>query len=213
MGFLTVIDTYVFTWINVGCSNPVFDRLMPWITHLADSNIVWIWIFCIGLLVVWQMNICNKTGQGIGRYRGLIKAIGLAFLYIALLYGVTAGVYNGLKHVISRPRPFIQQTVVLRVSQADVSGLANSGSFPSGHACNAFMIAALLADRFRRKRSIFYGSAVVVALSRIYLGVHYPGDVLAGSFLGLAITWVMLFLCYSRNRAVQENTCYNGKDG
>lgn len=54
------------------------------------------------------------------------------------------------------------------------------------------MIAAIIAERFRRKRHVFYSAAVLVALSRVYLGVHYPGDVIAGACLGLAVTRLLL---------------------
>ena len=56
------------------------------------------------------------------------------------------------------------------------------------------MIAALFSKQFRRKCYFFYGLAAMVALSRVYLGVHYPSDVLVGSLLGLVITWFMLYL-------------------
>jgi membrane-associated phospholipid phosphatase len=68
-----------------------------------------------------------------------------------------------------------------------------SNPVPSGHAANAFMVAALLSEWLRRKRYCLYGMAALVALSRIYLGVHYPGDVLVGACLGFSITWLMLF--------------------
>jgi undecaprenyl-diphosphatase len=85
------------------------------------------------------------------------------------------------------------------------SGLPRDGSFPSGHACNAFMIAIILAERLRRKRYVFYGLATVVALSRIYVGVHYPSDVIAGSCLGLVIIWLMLCFRPLRNRITRED--------
>ena len=83
--------------------------------------------------------------------------------------------------------------------------LQKDGSFPSGHACNAFMIAALFAERVRRKRITFYGLASLIALSRIYLGVHYPSDVVIGSCLGLTVTWLMLSFRALRNRITSEH--------
>ena len=185
-------DRTVFVWINTDWSSSILDVIMPWITHLGDTATVWLWIALIGLLMIRQHARSNKTEQGEGQRHTIIKAVVFSYLYLALIYGVNAGAYTGLKHVSHRSRPFVEQTVTLRVSSTTASSLHNNSSFPSGHAANAFMVAALLAERFRRKRYGLYGMAGLVAVSRIYLGVHYPSDVLAGSCLGLSITWLML---------------------
>lgn len=188
MNFLLEIDKSIFTWINTGWSNSVLDLVMPWISHLADPAIVWLWVVFIGLLAGWQFARSTKPNLGSRQQRTLIMKAGLYFcLYIALIYGVIAGVCNGLKHLFIRTRPFVQQTVILRVSPTIASNLQNDSSFPSGHATNTFMVAALFAERLRKKRFAFYfyGLATLIALSRIYLGVHYPSDVVMGSCLGL----------------------------
>ncbi|OPY87425.1 MAG: putative undecaprenyl-diphosphatase YbjG [Syntrophus sp. PtaU1.Bin208] len=187
-------DRTVFDWINSGWSNAVLDEILPWISHLGDAAAVWLWIALLGLLMTWQTAgtiraDCERKRQGT-----IVKAIALSCLYLALIYGVNAGTYNGLKHLFYRPRPYLEKAVTLRVSPATASHLRRDSSFPSGHAANAFMVAAIFAERFRRKRYGLYGLAAMVALSRIYLGVHYPTDVLAGSCSGLAITWFMLSL-------------------
>lgn len=189
---LLELDKSVFAWINTGWSNPVLDGVMPWITHLADGAVVWLWIVLIGLLAGRQLARLARPGQGSGPHRTAARAVGFFCLYLALVYGVNTGVCHGLKDLSRRPRPFVQQTVILRVPPATASALHDQSSFPSGHACNAFMIAAILAERFRRKRYAFYGAAALVGLSRIYLGLHYPSDVIAGACLGLTITWLML---------------------
>lgn len=194
MSFLLQLDRAVFAWINTDWSNRIFDAAMPWITHFADAAFVWIWVVFIGLLAGCRLSRPAEAGRGEGQRHTVMKTVVLSCLYMALIYGVNAGAYKGLKHVFHRSRPFMQQTVILRVSPATASGLGNNSSFPSGHAANAFMIAALPAEMVRRKRYYLYGMAALVALSRIYLGVHYPGDVLAGSLLGLSVTWSMLYL-------------------
>jgi undecaprenyl-diphosphatase len=201
---LSQLDNAVFVWINTDWSNSIFDLIMPWITHLADTATVWLWIVFTGLLMGRQWAHLIKADQGSRQRRATMRAIGIFCLYMALIYGVNAGIYSGLKDLFHRSRPFLQQTVVLRVSAATVSDLSNDGSFPSGHAC-AFMIAALLAEWFRRKRYVFYSLAVLIALSRIYLGVHYPSDVIMGSCLGLTITWLILFFRPLRNRMTCES--------
>lgn len=187
---LLQLDRSVFTWINTGWSNPVLDFIMPLITRLGDSYFTWLWIAFISLIEGWQQ---VRRSKGTMKPYALIRVMTFFCLYLALIYGINSGVYNGLKEFFHRSRPYVQQSVILRPSPAIASVLSSNRSFPSGHACNAFMIAVILAERFRRKRYAFYGLAAMVAFSRVYLGVHYPGDVMAGACLGFAITWFMLY--------------------
>jgi undecaprenyl-diphosphatase len=68
-------------------------------------------------------------------------------------------------------------------------------SFPSAHSAFAFMMATLLANQFPRYRVIFFVVAGLIGWTRIYLGLHYPTDVIAGALLGYGIT--KLFLHYN----------------
>ncbi|OGP87247.1 MAG: hypothetical protein A2031_07525 [Deltaproteobacteria bacterium RBG_19FT_COMBO_43_11] len=200
------IDKCIFTLINSGWSNSFFDSIMPCLSHLADASIVWLWVVLIGMLSGWRLTHAARADLNNRQKRTLIVKAGLFFcLYIALIYSVNAGVYNSLKHLSNRSRPYVHQTVILRVSPTIVSNLKSNGSFPSGHASNAFMLAALLAELFRRKRAVFYGLAAMIALSRVYLGVHYPSDVLIGGCLGLVIAWVMLYIRSTLNRITHDS--------
>lgn len=204
MSDLLQFDRDVFVWINTDWSNPVFNVVMPGVTHFADAASVFLWIVFIGLFMGRQLARSTGTDQGKVQRRMIMKAVVLFGLYMVLIYGVNAGAYNSLKHLVHRPRPFMQQTVILRVSPATASVMGNHSSFPSGHAANAFMVAVLLAERFRRKRYCLYGMAALVAFSRIYLGVHYPSDVLMGCLLGWSITSLMLYLYPPRNRTAGD---------
>ena len=88
----------------------------------------------------------------------------------------------GLKEVFDRERPPLADPDV-----DPLVGLPSSPSFPSGHAATAFAAAALVGALRPRLRVPLYAVAALVALSRVYLGVHYWLDVIAGAALGIAI--------------------------
>ncbi|MGH2643776.1 MAG: phosphatase PAP2 family protein, partial [Chitinophagaceae bacterium] len=66
-------------------------------------------------------------------------------------------------------------------------------SFPSGHAAVTFVIATILSLNYRKSYIviIFFAWAILVAFSRLDLGMHYPSDVIAGAFIGFIISWIV----------------------
>jgi undecaprenyl-diphosphatase len=191
MNYLLQLDRSILVTINTDWTNSVFDIILPWIAHLADPSIVLLWIVSIGLLKVKQFAIAGKsTLSNLQKYKLYGQVVLCSCLFLSLIYAINAGLYLGIKQIVGRPRPFAQQHVMLRVNASD---LISKGSFPSGHATNAFMVAAFFGACIKRKRFVFYGIAGLVALSRVYMGVHFPSDVLMGGFLGWSITQLMLF--------------------
>jgi len=92
-----------------------------------------------------------------------------------------------LKWIVARPRP-------TEVIGAIILTTPGNYSFPSTHATIAWAMAYVLSREEPRLRGWFYLLATVISLSRIYLGVHYPTDVIAGAFLGLGIGWGAIYL-------------------
>ena len=102
------------------------------------------------------------------------------------------------KNIFMRLRPTADMGAI-------IIGLNCCGyAFPSGHATIAFAMASLLANKEPRWRWIFYLLAILIVLSRIYLGKHFPLDVIVGGFLGLgigfSITRLYNHMIYKRNR-------------
>jgi membrane-associated phospholipid phosphatase len=109
------------------------------------------------------------------------RAFPLVALAATVSFFVASGLNAVIKDIVDRHRPPLSMDLEALV------GLPGSPSFPSGHAMSAFAVAAAIAVLAPRTRWLVFGAAAVIGFSRVYLGVHYWIDVLAGAALGLAI--------------------------
>jgi undecaprenyl-diphosphatase len=163
--FLNSIDIASFRFFNGGLSNSVFDFLMPFITDLNKQRLVLVFVAVIlfGMLIR-------------GRSQVRIAAI---LLILTIIVGDQLN-SSVIKYWFERPRPCqVLHNVHLLVS-------CGSGfSFPSSHAVNNFAAALILAFFFPRAKWWFFGFASIVAFSRVYVGVHYPSDIIGGMVIGL----------------------------
>jgi undecaprenyl-diphosphatase len=159
--FLVQLDVWMLLRLNAGAANPFFDWLMPIATELRN----W-WPLAIGGLLaiaIW--------GGGKGRV-----AVLLAIVLFTLTDQLASTV---IKNLIERPRPC-----------HDVDGVrvlyrcGKTFSFPSGHAMTSMAAAIYFGLMFRRLLWPLIAASVLVSYSRIYLGVHYPFDMLAGWLFG-----------------------------
>jgi undecaprenyl-diphosphatase len=90
-----------------------------------------------------------------------------------------------LKLIVNRPRPF----EALNLSSPIITKMS---SFPSGHTMVFFSIIPIMSKNFPRIKLLFWILAILVGLSRIYLGVHYFSDVVCGAYLGYLIGWLCM---------------------
>ena len=148
---------------------PVLDKVMAFITHLGDGGYVWI---AAGALLL----LCSK------KYRKQGAAV-----LIGLLLGTLVG--NGIvKNLVARPRPcWLDPTVALIVKAP------KSYSFPSGHTLSSVIAAAVLWRTDRRMGWPAAVLAVLIGLSRLYLFVHFPTDVLGAVVLGIPLAFAAQF--------------------
>ena len=150
----------ILDWIQANLRDPVLDLLMPAITTLGNSGLIW--IILAGILLFMP------------KYR----KVGMAVLTGLVLEAVCCNLV--LKPLVARIRPCdVNPVVQLLVPRPD------DFSFPSGHTGASFAaVAALYASR-NRLWILSLTLAVFIAFSRLYLYVHYPSDVLAGVVIGI----------------------------
>lgn len=172
--FLYSLDLSVFYFVNIQMQNRVFDAVMPLLTDLNKQPLA-----LGGALILWVL-LLVKGGRE-GRIAALLLIPTIAF----------SDQFNStwLKHIFERPRPcHVLPDVHLLVT-------CGSGfSFPSSHAVNNFAAATVLSFYLRKWLWWFLAFASFVAFSRVYVGVHYPSDVLGGSILGIGCGALLVFL-------------------
>ena len=118
-----------------------------------------------------------------------------AVVAAGLSAGVALAIASVMARIVDRPRPFVSHPGGVHLFLAH----ASDPGFPSDHATAAFAIAVALLLRFRVWGLVTLAFAIVLAVGRVALGIHYPSDVLAGAALG---TLVALTLYLPRVRAL-----------
>jgi undecaprenyl-diphosphatase len=104
----------------------------------------------------------------------------------------------GLKALVGRPRPPLRYA-----EPKTLVPLPHDGSFPSGHAATSFAAATILSFAAPRLAPAFFLLAAAIAFSRVYVGVHYPLDVVGGAALGVLVAISLRLLVRARRRSLR----------
>ena len=160
------VDVWAFLFFNLRGSRPVWlDRTMLGFTQIGSG----IAALAIGLILF-------LAGDRLVAYELILGTLTL-WIVVELV-----------KSLVRRSRP------IIRVTQARIVGYRAGGrSFPSGHTSQVFFMATLMAPHFHASTwavFLLYAIALLVGITRMYVGAHYPRDVLAGAILGSA--WGLL---------------------
>lgn len=167
MDTLIQLDGNCLLWIQENLRQDLLDPFWTGITSLGDKG--WSWLALSLLLIVFP-----KT-----------RKIGIMALSAMALCALVTNVC--LKNLVARPRPYTQIPGLTALIPAQVDW-----SFPSGHTTASFASAGIYLQTLPRKYGIpALILAALIAFSRLYVGVHYPTDVLAGMLIGLLGSWII----------------------
>tara|TARA_B100000941_G_scaffold245320_1_gene189791 strand:- start:591 stop:1190 length:600 start_codon:yes stop_codon:yes gene_type:complete len=169
ISYIDIADKYLLLWVHKN-HNTFLDYLMPALT--SSDN----WTIPIILLILFLGFRCGKKGR-------------IALVIIVICLGTTDALCAQVL------KPFFQR---LRPSHLSIEGLnllvgkGGKWSMPSNHAANIFALSTILSYFYERFKFPLYLFSVVIAISRVYVGVHYPSDILIGSFVGYLIGWTTI---------------------
>jgi len=168
LSWLEHLDHQLFFWVNNGLSTPFLDHFFQVVSGLAHG---------VALSVMVGVGLWHVDRRLFRQHWGWMIA--------ALVCG--ALITQSIKYFFDRPRPLDEFAPLLQAGSAPFNVIGhhlNHRSFPSGHTQGAASILIYL-TLLDPRRWYWYASALgLVALSRVYLGAHFPSDVLAGGVIG-----------------------------
>lgn len=174
--FLNTLDTSLFLSIN-GCHYSSFDGFMIFVS----GKLSWLPLYILLLYLI------------IRQYKWKSVLV-LAFIGLLILTTDQLSVH-AFKNTFQRLRPCHNEELKLLVHT--VKGCGGQYGFVSSHAANSFGLVVFIGLLLKKSHNwllpILLLWGILVAYSRIYLGVHYPGDVLGGALLGAGIGWVIFY--------------------
>lgn len=146
------------------------DFILAWPTHLGSLRIA------LPALIIFTLFRSRKNP-----FRRCLAAV-----FPVLLAHQTIEI---MKALFKTPRPF---AVFGKDAVHVIFHPPENFSFPSGHASTAFAAAMILSSSLGVPRALAYGLAALVCVTRLYVGVHFPSDVIAGALWGTLVSWICL---------------------
>lgn len=181
MEWLRQLDLWVLRMVNQEGSNSFLDWFF---SRMAAPSIFIVPGILLGVFLLWKGGIRGRFFLGL--------------MALAFLVG-DAGIVNGLKKIVNRPRPHESVEGVRLVTREEVrishptEEVKKGRSFPSGHVCNNVALAIVVVAVYGRRYRWIYLWVLLMGWNRIYLGVHFPSDVLFSIVLSAVYTGVILW--------------------
>ena len=172
LDFLQSVDMNLIIWIHQYSSNNLFDILMPFITNKNNWTLP-----IIGLIFI------------LGFFSGQRGKLALTILIISLSFtdAICAQIL----------KPFFERIRPSHLNIENINLLISKGgkwSMPSNHAANMFSLAIVLSYFYKKYKPLLLLLAILISFSRVYVGVHFLGDVIVGGCIGFFISSSLLIL-------------------
>ena len=158
------MDARIVVWVATHRVAALDDPAV-WLGTIEKLGAVWV---ALALLVGALHRLGVRWSLTLAALTGLVTLVADALSFLA-------------KDATDRTRPFVAHPAIHPLY------IVHSSSFPAGHAATAFAGAVLLSAVAPRLTAAFVGLAALIGVSRVYVGDHYPTDVLAGALLGSAV--------------------------
>lgn len=189
-----MLDQAIFDLINQQLASPFFDAVLP----VYREKTTWIPLYVLWAVLLWKTCGWRRA------------------LYLLVCLGVVLAVADQLAATLIKPwvgrlRPCAEPSVADHARI--LVGCGGKFGFPSNHATNHFAVAVVLSLTWVRRwywRVLLFGWAITIALAQVYVGKHYPGDIMAGAMLGsgLAIVGVLLYWRWAGRWGIGNRPCF-----
>ncbi len=187
LDILLKIDNIIFQLININLNYPLFDSFFAFF-HDFHKNL----IFIIPLLTLWFFAIFKDKKRRLA----LVILIPLAII-------ITDQIGSYIKDYKLRDRPYMaiesnKINLLVKVSQNEDGSYkqtqSSQKSFPSNHSANIWALSLIVGYLYANTKKYFITLAFLISLSRVYIGVHYPIDVIFGALMGIMISTLLILL-------------------
>lgn len=170
MELLLSFDQDLFFFLNHLPHNALLDALGTGLSAIGTAGVIWL---ALGIIL-----FLREEKKDHWFFAPIFVSAGASWILVEKI----------IKPLIARPRPTTEMgAIILGINLTDYS-------FPSGHATIAWALATVLAHKEPKHKLFFFTLAFLISFSRIYIGKHYPLDVLAGGVLGWGIGWVSIWV-------------------
>ena len=187
LDILLKIDNIIFQLININLNYPLFDSFFIFF-HDFHKNLM----FIIPLLTLWFFSIFKDKKRRLA-----------LIIFIPLAIIITDQIGSYIKDYKLRDRPYMaiesnKINLLVKVSQNEDGSYkqtqSSQKSFPSNHSANIWALSLIVGYLYANTKKYFITLAFLISLSRVYIGVHYPIDVIFGALMGIMISTLLILL-------------------